>query len=145
MNGTTAVSTRSVAAKLGGAHFRRKQGPREIFAVVAHENDGVHIHLREFGKAKWAKSMETFAFARAIGDAVCFPDTPLSTINNLHKAERQAVGRAFAAEFVAPAETVLGMREEGLDVDEIAGLLDVNPTVVDNHIENSRRRSDLAA
>ena len=145
MNGTTAVSTGSIAKKLGGAKFRRKQGPREIFAVVARENHDIHVHLRERGKAKWAKSVETFAFARALGDAVCFSETPLSMINDLHKAERQAVGRAFAAEFVAPAETVLGMREEGRDIDEIAGLLDVNPTVVNHHIENARRRGDLAA
>ena len=34
-------------------------------------------------------------------------------------------------------DTVVGMHEEGRDVDEIAGLLQVNPKVVDHQIENS--------
>ena len=134
---TRVNSMRVIANKLGGTQFRRKQGPRTVYAVVARQEQSVHIHLRDRGNRKWAKSAETFAFARAVGDAVCFPGTALSTVNSLHRAERQALGRAFAAEVVAPMDSVVDMYEDGRDVDEIAGILQVNPMVVDHQIENS--------
>ena len=137
IDGNNAVTIKSVAAQLGGTHFARKKGPRGVFAVVARDGEDVHVHLRDRGRAKWASSAETFAFARAIGDAVCFPDTPRSVINDLHRAERQAVGRAFAAEFLAPVNTVLGMRDDGQDIDEIAGLLGVDRMVVNHQIEDA--------
>ncbi|MDE0224553.1 MAG: hypothetical protein OXP28_05390 [Gammaproteobacteria bacterium] len=139
MDDGAAVSIKAVAEKLGGTRFARKGGPRGVFAVVAREGDDVHVHLRGRGRAKWASSAETFAFARAIGDAVCFPATPRSVINDLHRAERQAVGRAFAAEFVAPVRTVLNMWHDGRDVEEIAGSLGVSPMVVNHQIEDSRK------
>ena len=81
-------------------------------------------------------------FARAIGDAICFPESTLSAINALHKAERQAVGRAFAAELLAPVKTVLDMDESGLDTDEIADILDVGTAVVERQLENQNRILD---
>lgn len=140
LTGNQAVSVRKVAEKLGGAHFARtggSPGRSTVYAVVDRQEDDIHVHLRDRGRQTWAKNAETFAFARAIGDAVLFPETPLSIINGLHRAERQAEGRAFAAEFVAPREIVLDMYQEGRDVDEIAGLLEVNPKVVDHQVENS--------
>ncbi|MCY3839358.1 MAG: ImmA/IrrE family metallo-endopeptidase [Gammaproteobacteria bacterium] len=121
---------------LGNGNFARKQGPQGLFAVVAQEDEAVHLHLRKHG----ARHTEKFAFARALGDVVCFPGTPLSAINNLHKAERQAVGRAFAAEFLAPVEMVLEMCADGMDIDEIARRLDVSPMVVDHQVENHAAR-----
>ncbi len=137
---TQTVSVKKVASRLGGARFSRTKAPSEVYAVVARQENDIHVHLRDRGNQMWAKNAETFAFARAIGDAVLSPETPLSIVNRLHKAERQAEGRAFAAEFVAPREVVLGMYQEGRDVDEIAGLLEVNPKIVDHHIENSIRQ-----
>ena len=127
-----AVSIKDVSTLLGNSGFAKKHGPAGLAAVVAKQDDFVHLHVckRRVGQT------EKFAFARGIGDAICFPETPLSAINNLHNAERQAVGRAFAAEFLAPVETVLGMYRESGDIDEIARHLDVSPMVVNHQVEN---------
>ncbi|MDE0423014.1 MAG: hypothetical protein OXK76_19280 [Gammaproteobacteria bacterium] len=134
--GTQPVSIKKLSTLLGNGNFARKQGPQGLFAVVAQEAEVVHLHLRKHG----AGHTEKFAFARALGDVVCFPGTPLSAINNLHNAERQAVGRAFAAEFLAPVQMVLEMYGDGLDIDEIARQLDVNPMVVNHQVENHAAR-----
>ncbi len=76
---------------------------------------------------------------RAVGDVICFGDTRRSVVNRLHRAERQAAGRAFAAEFLAPVESVLEMVESGLDDDEIAGSFNVSPQVIARQIENRSR------
>lgn len=60
-------------------------------------------------------------------------------MNSLHQAERQAAGRAFAAEFLAPVDSVLEMVEGGLDDDEIAGSFNVSPQVIAWQIENRSR------
>lgn len=132
------VSLRTVVNKLGGKRFMRKRGPRGVNAVVDCREGSTNIYLRMRGSVKWAKTAEKFAFARALGHAICFPDESLSTVNSLHNAERQAIGRAFAAEFLAPENVVLNMHHDGCDVDEIAGLLSVNPMVINHQIENSR-------
>ncbi len=139
------VSFSAIAKKLGGKRFGRQRGPRGIHAVVDCRNDSTYIHLCGRGGKKWERASETFSFARALGHATCFPDESFSTINNLHRAGRQAVGRAFAAEFVAPENVVLNMHHDGYDVDEIAGLLGVSSMVVNHQIENSRQRASLAA
>ena len=130
-------SIRLLAQRLGTKNFRRASGPEAFYAVVAREEPQVHIHLRSVGPKAWQRNAETFSFARAIGDAVCFSDADLSTINRLHRANRQAVGRAFAAEVLAPRDTVLEMRQEDREVEEIAALLEVNPRTVEHQIENT--------
>ena len=55
------------------------------------------------------------------------------------RTQRQAAGRAFAAEFLAPVESVLDMVESGLDDDEIAGSFHVSPQVIARQIENRDR------
>ena len=126
-----------IAKKLGTRLFKRAKGPAALHAVVAREDQHIHIHLRLRGSKTWDRNPESFAFARAIGDAVCFRDAHLSTINGLHRAKRQAVGRAFAAEVLAPRETVIEMRNEGRDIEEIAGSLEVNTKIVEHQIENA--------
>jgi len=134
------VHAKDIAKRLGGTHFRRHRGPSGVFALVAHEDGGqIHVHLRSRGSAAWARSAETFACARALGDALCFPNIGRSAINHLHRAERQAVGRAFAAEFVAPSQAVLERWDSGQDTDEIAGHFGVSSKVVDHTVENAGR------
>ncbi len=130
-----------IAERLGTREFRREPAPEGIVALVARNDDDVHVHLRHRGPKAWARSAEKFAFARAIGDAICFPETRRSAINGLHRAERQAIGRAFAAEFAAPTEAVLGMWDDGRDIDEIAGHFDVNTMVVGHELDNAGRRT----
>ena len=141
----TSTSIKAVAEVLGGVRLARTAGPSGIYALVARNEDGVHIHLRHRGSATWARDAEKFAFARALGDAISFPDTPRAPINNLHQAERQAVGRAFAAEFTAPVEVVMDMWRDGKDIDDIAGHFGVNSQVVHHQIDNAARNLAVAA
>ena len=60
-------------------------------------------------------------------------------MNNLHDAERQAAGRAFAAEFLAPVERVLDMFHDGREIDEISAWFNVTSHVIDHQIENRDR------
>lgn len=126
----------NVARKLGNQSFEPSEGLSWVDGVVWRGAD-VQIRLR---KPRYAGPwLENFNFARAIGDAVCFPGEGASVINRLHGAERQAAGRAFAAEFLAPVEGVWGMMQEGYDIGEVAGKFAVDPRVVQLQIENRDR------
>ena len=126
----------SIAGMLGNASFERSEGLSGVEGVVSRGVD-VHVHLR---KSRYGPpSFENFNLARAIGDAVCFLEDGPSVINRLHGAERQAAGRAFAAEFLAPVEAVWGMHQEGYDVGEIAGRFVVDTRVIQHQVENRDR------
>lgn len=131
---------KSLSKMLGNSNFRRASGETAIRAAVSRTDGGkTGIHLRKLGRKKWEYLSEEFAFARAVGDAVCFPDNEISVVNALQSAERQAVGRAFAAELLAPIDKILDMRDAGKDVGEIAEALDVSPLTVTHQIENKDR------
>ena len=110
-----------------------------IRALRSDQGDGVHIHLRDHGNSHNATSTRLFSFARAVGDVVCFPDETLSSVNDLHSAYRQAAGRAFAAEFLAPISEIDSMREDGKDEISLADEFFVPPTVIDRQLENRGR------
>lgn len=80
-----------------------------------------------------------FAFARAIGDATANPPAARSVVNDLRDASRQACGRAFAAEFLAPVEEIASMRADGRDTDAIADEFGVSSWLVDRQEENADR------
>ena len=82
---------------------------------------------------------QTFNLARAVGDAVCYRDDSLFVVNRLHGAQRQAMGRAFAAELLAPAEEVRSMLMDGYDVPDIAGRFKVSERVVAHQLDNYDR------
>ena len=127
------------AARLGGEDFEPAPNVNSIHALVSRSNDEIHIHLGNRGGDDWARKSGNFAFARAIGDAICFRDGGRSVINGLRHAERQATGRAFSAEFLAPIESVMDMLDNGRDVDEISNAFHVSPLVVERQIENQSR------
>lgn len=134
------LSVKSLSSRLGSPYFRRAAGPSSVIAAISRSSDGeVGVHLRSRGKSKLEVWSEEFAFARAVGDALCFTDSEFSVVNSLKYAERQAVGRAFAAELLAPIERILDMSDDGKDTDEIADILNVNPTVVNHQLENKDR------
>ena len=139
------VSSSNIAERLGSVGFTCAPGVAGIAALVCRVDDDVRIHVRERGDRDWARQAERFAFARAVGDVVCFRDTPRSVVNGLHLAERQAAGRAFAAEFLAPVESVLDMVDSGCDVDEISGSFNVSPQVIARQIENQGRIREACA
>ena len=132
-------SPKVVAGRLGGRSFAPVQGLSDLLAVVVRDESDVRIHLRDRGRRQWSAWAENFAFARAVGDAVCYPEAGRSVVNNLHDAERQAAGRAFAAEFLAPVEKVLDMVHDGRDIDEISASFNVTSQVIAHQIENRDR------
>ncbi len=78
-----------------------------------------------------------FTLARAIGDYLIFQSST-SCVADLY-TERQAVGRAFAAEFIAPREGVVRMvEEEGQSISHVAGHYGTGRTVISRQWENNR-------
>jgi hypothetical protein len=133
--GVTQQSPVTVAAKLGSSNFGPVDSLSGVDAVVSSTNKDVHVYLSKLG----GQPAESFAFARAIGSAICFPDARLSVVNELHGAERQAAGRAFAAEFLAPVEMVMEMHSSGVEINDISKVFNVSPTVIDLQMENRNR------
>ena len=75
----------------------------------------------------------------AIGSALCISPTSRRVVNGLHDAEEQAIGRAFAAEFLAAVEKIVDMKTEGLEEYEIAQEFQVSEQVVAHQLENHER------
>ena len=151
VNGSRLRTPETLAKKFGGKHFQLVAGTDVepgIRAVVTQTGTEPNIHLRDRGNGKfrWAsRQAETFALARTIGDTLCLPQSGRRVINNLRNAEQQAVGRAFAAEFLAPVENVLDMAKEGLDNEEIASEFNVSPQVIQHQLDNSERIAACSA
>ena len=138
-------SPSDLARRLGSESFECTPGVSGIFALTCRDDGDVRIHVRERGSEDWARHAENFAFARAVGNVVCCRDVRRSVVNGLHQADLQAAGRAFAAEFLAPVESVLDMIDDGRDVDEVAGSFSVSPRVIARQIENRNRIRDACA
>ena len=80
-----------------------------------------------------------FLMSRAIGDYSVFGSREASIVNIY--SDRQAVGRAFAAEFMAPAEGVVSMvEEEGIPLDTVAAHYGVVREVIRRQYENNVAR-----
>ena len=76
-----------------------------------------------------------FATMRAIGDYLVYGSQSRAPVNDTH-SYRQAVGRAFAAEMLAPAEVIAQMQDAGMGVEEIAAERNVSVLAVVHHLEN---------
>lgn len=139
------TSIEVIAKKLGAENFAATAAVPGVFALVARDEQDVHVHLRDRETSEWTLQAQNFAFARAIGDALCCPDTPRSVVNELRNAERQAAGRAFAAEFLAPVQSVLDLVDSGHDDYEIASSFMVSPQVVACQIESQDRIREACA
>ena len=79
-----------------------------------------------------------FVLARGIGDDLAFGDGA-APISDLY-SDRQAVGRAFAAELLAPAEAVVAMIEEGRGLQRVARHFGTNTLVVRHQFGNNSVR-----
>ncbi len=79
-----------------------------------------------------------FVLARGIGDHLSFGDRK-APISDLY-SDRQAVGRAFAAELLAPSEAVVAMIEEGRGMQRVARHFGTSTTVVRRQFENNAER-----
>ncbi len=124
-------------ARLLGAGAAYDLAPRVdgINALRRETSNGIDVHVRDHGSPQG----HLFALARAIGDAVCFPEAEAAPINRLRHAYRQAAGRAFAAEFLAPIEEIKSMRADERDEFSIASEFGVMPTLIEHQIENQDR------
>ncbi|HEX4081271.1 MAG TPA: hypothetical protein VHX61_20600 [Rhizomicrobium sp.] len=80
---------------------------------------------------------QNFAMMRAIGDYLAFDLRERAPITDTY-SYRQAVGRAFAVEMLAPAETILEMERTGMKADEIAARRNVSEDAIAHHLENHR-------
>ncbi len=140
VDGRALPTPEALAKHLGAESFQRVHANAVepgIRAVVSRSR----IHLRDRGRDKhrWAPQAETFALARAIGSALCISQTSRRVVNGLHDAEEQAVGRSFAAEFLAPVEKIVDMKTEGLEEYEIAQEFRVSEQVVAHQLQNHER------
>ncbi|WP_316194315.1 hypothetical protein [Bradyrhizobium sp. SZCCHNRI3052] len=133
-------SSKQLASMLGASESYSPAGTVNGIRAIRHDYDGhISIHLRNHGKSATQARSEMFSFARAIGDAACFPNSGRSAINELHSAYRQAAGRAFAAEFLAPIEEIKSMQKDGWDRISIEDEFCVSAHVIEHQIENADR------
>jgi hypothetical protein len=132
---------KALARKLGAAvNFEPAPGVDGIRALRSYTTgDDVFIHLRDHGRSAQARVAQLFSFARAVGDVACFPIAERSPVNELHSAYRQAAGRAFGAEFLAPIDEIRSMHKDGHDIVTIADELSVSTTVIERQLENANR------
>jgi hypothetical protein len=135
------VGFRSLAERLGASrHYQLAREIDGLRALRTDLQDATYIHMRQHGARVASRAAHTFTFARAVGDAVCFPEhTDRSPVNDLHSAYRQAAGRAFAAELLAPIDEIRSMREDGHDEVSMAEEFGVSTAVIEHQIENESR------
>ena len=147
MDGRDAPTPEALTRRLGNRRFQRTHAEdiEPGLRAVVEPDAGVHLRDRGRGKFPWATQAETFALTRAIGSLLCLPQTERQVVNNLHYAEQQAVGRAFAAEFLAPMDKIREMAEEGFEEHEIAHEFKVSPQVVAHQRNNQERLRAQAA
>lgn len=129
------TSVSALAKRLGAGNFGMAPSVPGIRALVRSDDRETRIHLRRTGDNRG----NLFALGRAIGDAIANPPARRSAVNDLPFASRQACGRAFAAEFLAPVDEVRSMREDGLDTISIADEFGVSTEVVERQLENAER------
>ncbi|HUZ12903.1 MAG TPA: hypothetical protein VMU93_08655 [Caulobacteraceae bacterium] len=133
-------SFRPLAEKLGASRaYALAPSVEGIRALRSDHADAPRIHMRIHGSSPEARAGHLFSFARAIGDVACFPEESRAPINELRSAYRQAAGRAFAAEFLAPIDEIESMHEDGRDAVSIAEEFGVSTTVIERQRENKGR------
>ncbi|MCZ0944354.1 MAG: ImmA/IrrE family metallo-endopeptidase [Gammaproteobacteria bacterium] len=138
-------SVSTLARRLDAPNFSSAAPISGIRALVRFDQDDVRVHLGGGHQARHRPESALFAFGRAVGDAIGNPLVARSVVNDLHDASRQALGRAFAAEFLAPVEEILSMREDGKDTASIAAEFGVSEEVVERQLQNRHRIEEACA
>jgi DNA-binding transcriptional ArsR family regulator len=125
----------TLAAMFGAGHFEPSPAaPGALRAFQAQTNSAPTIVVETENAAN-----TKFILARSIGDFLVFR-SKTSCVANLY-TDRQAVGRAFAAEFIAPAENVVRMIEEDdQSVERVADHYGAPPEVIRRQYGNNYRR-----
>lgn len=123
-----------VAALFGGTGFEVAKGRVSGLRAEAYRGDGAP---KIIVAGLPVPQSRTFAMMRAIGDFLAFQQEGRSPVTDTY-SYRQGVGRAFAVEMLAPAETILQMEREGMTPDEIASARHVSEVAIARHLENHR-------
>jgi hypothetical protein len=116
-----------------------------ISALRREAFNAIHVHIRNHGDRQGTAATHLFVMATAIGDSACFPEPQTSPINRLRHAYRQAAGRAFAAEFLAPIDEIRSMQEDERDKYSIANEFGVSTMVIEHQVENEERIKQACA
>jgi hypothetical protein len=131
-------SAADIAGRLGNDAFEPSpQRSKNLRAVRLLGEHGAAVVVAR----QHVPTSTTFALGRAIGDIILFGEHGPAPITDRY-TYRQAVGRAFAAELLAPAAAVVPMHADGWDEDELASHWRVSRQVITNQIKNN---PDLAA
>ena len=121
-----------IASLFGAHHF--ETCPQRVNGLRAEVN-GLGEYPRVVVADLGHPSSSNFATMRAIGDYLVYRSPGRAPINNTY-SYRQAVGRAFAVEMLAPAVVITQMRDAGMGVEEIAAERNVSETAVIRHLAN---------
>lgn len=130
---------RDVAALFGGTGFQVAAGRAPGLRAEVVVDSAPKIIVADLP----APQSRTFAMVRAIGDFLAFRQEGRSPVTDTY-SYRQGIGRAFAAEMLAPAEIILQMERDGLAPDEIAAARNVSEVAITRHLENRRALQDTA-
>ena len=128
-------SVKALTQRLGTPGFAPAPPTTGIRALVDSRDGETRVHLRKTNNPPG----NLFALARAVGEAVANPPARRAAVNDLREASRQACGRAFAAEFLAPIDEILSMRRDGHDVHSIADEFGVPTETVERQEGNADR------
>lgn len=117
----------------GGSHFTTSpKAPGALRGVLTKLNSTPSIFVEYDGNC----ANSTFLMGRAMGDFVAYGENR-ACVADLY-TDRQAVGRAFAAELIAPASAVVHMADdEGLSLQKIADHFGASSAVIRHQYENN--------
>ena len=138
-------SVSTLARRLDAPNFSSAAPISGVRALVQFDQEDVRVHLGGGHRSRYRPESALFAFGRAVGDAIGNPPVARSVVNDLQDASRQSLGRAFAAEFLAPVEEILSMREDGKDTASIAAEFGVSEDVVGRQLQNRDRIESACA
>jgi hypothetical protein len=124
----------SLAKRLGNERFRATEQATTGLRGVSHIQSGKPRAI--VGGSRHPAAL-LFAVARTFGDAIHFGGPHRSPVTDQVGTYRQQLGRAFAAEFLAPVHPVLEMEKRGEPIDEIAANFGVSEMVIERQIENA--------
>lgn len=128
-----------IAGLFGNKHFETAASwTQGLRAEVNYTGDEARIVV---GGPGHPRSLN-FATMRAVGDYLVYQQPGRSPINDTY-SYRQAVGRAFAAEILAPVEVIFPMQDEGMSIEDIAAERHVSEWAIMHHLQNHGR--ELAA
>jgi len=128
----TIESVANLSKLLGNKNFKTAPRSPSSLKGASHVIPG-HAHVI-VGSA--GPESELFTVARTVGDALHFGTDHYSPVTGQVGTYRQQLGRAFAAEFLAPVESILEMQETGRDDEQIAHHFGVSEWLIHHQFEN---------